>query len=89
MNAGSAERRNFDREFVAVAARRYCGVPVFCLSNRVGVNGDGLLWKRLCKSCTVRVGVSELRRDLVVDVSAEVGEGDRRVSGGDFASGCG
>jgi hypothetical protein len=43
VNAGSAKSRNFDRELVAVAARWYCGVTVFCLSNRVGFNGDGLL----------------------------------------------
>ncbi len=89
VNAGSAESRNFDREFVAVVARRYCDVSMVCLSDGVGFNGDGLLWKRLCRSSTVRVGVSELWRDLVVGVFVEHGEGDRGVRGGDLGSGCG
>jgi hypothetical protein len=66
VNAGSAESSNFAKESVTVADRPYFGVSVCCW---VGFRGGGLLWKRLCGSSMVRVGVSELGRDSVVSCS--------------------
>jgi hypothetical protein len=43
VNAGSAESKNFDNEFVAFIARWSCGISICCLLNRFGSNGEGLL----------------------------------------------
>ena len=50
VNAGSAESRNLDSEFVTVMAGLYCTTGICCW------NGDGLLRNRVIRSCTVSTG---------------------------------